>query len=105
MKALFLFLGLSAPLLVTAACGRGGEGPASHDKTGAPPCDAYVARLEACSASAPAELREAHAAAIREARDRFEQKVELAETDPERLPLEETCKQLTDSLSERAGCP
>ncbi|EYF04420.1 hypothetical protein [Chondromyces apiculatus] len=105
MKRSLFLLGVLAAHLLLPGCGSGESAPASNDKTGAPACDAYVARLEACAGAAPADLRTAHDAAIREARDRFEHSADTAASDTERVALEDTCKRLTDALSGRPGCP
>ena len=104
-RALLLLLGLSLSSLLTGTgCGGDDTAPASQDKTGAPACDAYVARLEACAGRAPAEQRPAHDAAIRVARDRFEEKADKAASDADRVALEDACKRMTESLAVHPGC-
>ena len=98
---LLLVLALPASLLLPG-CGRGEDGaPASRDKTGAAACDAYVARLEASAARAPAELRAAYDAAIRVARDRFEARADAAKADADRTALGDACKRMSDALASR----
>jgi hypothetical protein len=104
MKIALLSLGLLAANLLLPGCSRGGGDPAAADKTGVAPCDAYVARLSACTHALPPEARAAHGAAIQMARDLLEEKADKAEAEAERVALADACTQMAEALAGRPGC-
>jgi hypothetical protein len=105
MKIALLSLGLLAANLLLPGCGRGdGGGTASGGTIGVEPCDAYVARLEACAGKMPAEARPPHESAIRTARDLLEEKADKAESDGDRVALADACREMAEALAGRPGC-
>jgi hypothetical protein len=104
MKIALLSLGLLAATLLFPGCGRSGSDAAIDDKTGVAPCDAYIARLTACTHALPPEARAAHGAAILMARDLLEEKADKAEAETDRVALADACTQMADALSGRPGC-